>query len=71
MTFTQNYKQSHFNDLTLIAFYSGMRLGEVQKLLLSNIDLELDMIVLQEQQTKGESGRFILYSSCYQTDFRG
>jgi integrase/recombinase XerD len=52
-------KNKELSAIVAIAIYTGMRLGEVQGLLLSNIDMELELIILNEWQTKGNSSRAI------------
>jgi integrase/recombinase XerD len=52
-------RNSELCDIMVIAYYTGMRLGEVKGLLISNIDIEQNMILLGEWQTKAERARFI------------
>ncbi|MDR2105595.1 MAG: site-specific integrase [Deferribacteraceae bacterium] len=52
-------KNKELYDVMAIAYYSGMRLGEIQGLVVSNIKFEQNHIVLNEWQTKAGRVRTI------------
>lgn len=49
----------HLRALVTVAFYTGMRLGEIRKLKWENVDLRADEIRLDAGETKNDEGRTI------------
>ena len=68
--FLESVKNEKYEDIFIIALYTGMRIGELLALTINDVDLEKNVININKTLTKDKDGKVILgettktYNSC-------